>query len=1438
MKHRLISLITALALCLSLCPPWALAAEASPGWTYDEENRTLTIESDEGCVNWCTTSDVDKANIQTVTISDGVTSIGDSAFAGCRSLTSIEIPDGVESIGNGAFEDCSSLTSIKIPSSVTSIEDRTFFNCTRLTQVEIPNSVTSIKDSAFAGCRSLTSIEIPDGVESIGNGAFAGCRSLTQVEIPDGVESIGNGAFEDCSSLTSIKIPSSVTSIEYRTFLNCRSLTQVEIPDGVESIGDGAFEDCSSLTSIKIPSSVTSIEDRTFFNCTRLTQVEIPNSVTSIKDSAFSGCSSLTSVEIPSSVTSIGVGVFVRCTGLKTLIYPGALKIVGVPTSTAQLAYTDDGNGGVIVEIVSEGQQADGNFIPENIGGKPVTSIKNCKQHTGGTATCVQKAVCSICREAYGDLAPHTFDNDGSCSVCQKQAGVKVENSDGTITYYGTINDVAWSEDPITLLADGVLPAHIGDYKLNLTVEQGVKLTIPAGHGLTAASLTNNGTIVNEGTIKLENAGSDDIKNLNLTGSGTVRVEDKVYENNGSELIGDLDFSSKDLIPTGDGYRWDPDTKTLTLSNVKIGGKVTLPDDTVTVKTEGQCSIGELTPPGYSGDPNPEKTKLTFTGPGTLTVQQGINLSGGDGNAITVDAGATVIANGRIVIGASGAVNSVVTVNGTLTVESTNNTALSAGMVTVGPSGKLSVSGLIGVMVNGMTDHAGVIHTGLFTIAQGGSFQATYTDHGLLHQDTSTLPDDLNAGDVFVIPSGYLPLDCEVQKSGGSIKLVKLGTSDPYPSPLTIHNHGWSWSYDASQHWQVCTNPTKCGSTYNQAPHSGSPCSVCGYSRPIDPPRPTYYRVTYASGGGQGTPPSGTQKTAGSRFRLAENSFTLAGWEFSGWEYDGKVYQPGELFTMPRRSVTFTAQWTELPPETYAVTFDPNGGSGSMDPGTATENVPFVLPACAYTAPEGQEFVTWAIGAENGPKVPPDGEYVFTENTTVYAIWKDLPPKPPETYAVTFDPNGGSGSMDPGTATEHVAFVLPACACTAPEGQEFDTWAIGSLDGPKVPPGGEFVFTENTTVYALWKDLPPKPPETYAVTFDPNGGSGSMDPGTATENVAFVLPACAYAAPKNHEFDTWAIGAPDGPKVPPDGEFVFTENTTVYALWKEIPQPPTPPTPPAASSPSGGGGSVVRYRITVEDAEYGAVEANCDSAASGTVIKLTAAADAGYALSELTVEDSRGQKIPVTDRLTFVMPNRDVTVAASFAPVPDQPCSGGYGCPSRPYQDLDPKAWYHAAVDAAIQRGLLAGFEDGTFRPGGLLTRGQLAQILYNQAGRPPVDGGGSFSDVPSGVWYASAVRWMAAQGIAGGYGDGRFGPDDSITREQLAVMLWRYFGSPAATAQTLQFSDAAQASGWAVDALLWASEKGVLKGKGGNVLDPKGLTTRGEAAQMLYPLS
>ena len=158
----------------------------------------------------------------------------------------------------------------------------------------------------------------------------------------------------------------------------------------------------------------------------------------------------------------------------------------------------------------------------------------------------------------------------------------------------------------------------------------------------------------------------------------------------------------------------------------------------------------------------------------------------------------------------------------------------------------------------------------------------------------------------------------------------------------------------------------------------------------------------------------------------------------------------------------------------------------------------------------------------------------------------------------------------------------------------------------------------------------------------------------------------------------------------------------------------------------------------------------------------------------------------------------------------------------------------YPAVEKAAS-GLLTGFEDGTFRPSGQLTRAQLAQILYNLAGKPPVQVRSLFADAAPDAWYANAVAWAAGHGVASGYGNGRFGPNDSITREQLAVMLWRYSGASAST-HVLPFSDAEQASSWALDALRWAAEKGVVNGSGTQLL-PQGTATRAQTARMLKNL-
>ena len=315
-------------------------------------------------------------------IPDSVTSIGESAFFGCKSLTSINIPGSVTSIGRGAFRWCKSLTSINIPNSVTSIGNSAFGECKSLTSINIPDSVTSIGESAFSGCKSLTSINIPDSVTSIGGHAFSGCDSLTSINILDCVTSIGDSAFSQCEALTSINIPDSVTSIGGWAFSGCKSLTSINIPDSVTSIGGHAFSGCDSLTSINIPDSVikmagnpfvnwhgslynesksfiyendvlfnadktiiiayraddesynvpntvTSIGDWAFAQCESLTSINIPDSVTSIGDLAFLRCESLTSINIPDSVTSIGYWAFCECKNLKPEIKDDIIKRFG-----------------------------------------------------------------------------------------------------------------------------------------------------------------------------------------------------------------------------------------------------------------------------------------------------------------------------------------------------------------------------------------------------------------------------------------------------------------------------------------------------------------------------------------------------------------------------------------------------------------------------------------------------------------------------------------------------------------------------------------------------------------------------------------------------------------------------------------------------------------------------------------------------------------------------------------------------------------------------------------------------------------------------------------------------------------------------------------------------------------------------------------------------
>ena len=171
---------------------------------------------------------------------------------------------------------------------------------------------------------------------------------------------------------------------------------------------------------------------------------------------------------------------------------------------------------------------------------------------------------------------------------------------------------------------------------------------------------------------------------------------------------------------------------------------------------------------------------------------------------------------------------------------------------------------------------------------------------------------------------------------------------------------------------------------------------------------------------------------------------------------------------------------------------------------------------------------------------------------------------------------------------------------------------------------------------------------------------------------------------------------------------------------------------------------------------------------------------------------------------------------------------------SKRFADVADTDWSSDAVAFASAHELFSGTSETTFSPDQAMSRGMLATVLYNLEGRPDQALTGGYSDVSSDAWYAGGVAWAAENGIASGYGDGQFGPDDSITREQFVVMLWKYAGSPKADSQSLDFTDADQASGYAKEALCWAVEQGILSGYTDGQLIPGGTATRAQAAQML----
>ena len=503
---------------------------------------------------------------------------------------------------------------------------------------------------------------------------------------------------------------------------------------------------------------------------------------------------------------------------------------------------------------------------------------------------------------------------------------------------------------------------------------------------------------------------------------------------------------------------------------------------------------------------------------------------------------------------------------------------------------------------------------------------------------------------------------------------------------------------------------------------------------------------------------------------------------------------------------------TVTPPSVvnYTVAFDSQGGSAVASQ-TVTAGGKAAKPGDPTRS--GYNFGGWYRDSDCTTAWSFDTDTV-TGDVTLYAKWTE---PLPDICTVAFDSQGGS-AVPSQTVTAGGKAAKPGDPTRSGYNfggwyQESDCTTAWSFDADTV--------TGDITLYAKWTE---PLPDTCTVAFDSRGGS-AVPSQTITAGGKAAKPGDPTRS--GYNFGGWYRDSDCATPWNFDADTV-TGDVTLYAKWTAQSTGGgsgggggsyTPPTyPPAVEKPSAGG------TVTVSPSRPG----------TGDKVTVRPQPDSGYEVDKVTVTDKNGRPVAVTKNpdgtYSFTQPSDTVKVEVSYKTTETKPADTPW---SNPFRDVAENVWYSEAVRYVAENGLMEGYSSGQFGPNDNLTRAQLAQILHSKEGKPGVNYLLQFGDVAGGAWYTEAVRWAAAQGIVGGYEDGRFGPNDNITREQLAMMLWRYAGSPAA-AEELRFSDAEQISRYALDAMRWAVENGIMSGYDNSQLGPRGLATRAQIAQML----
>ena len=565
--------------------------------------------------------------------------------------------------------------------------------------------------------------------------------------------------------------------------------------------------------------------------------------------------------------------------------------------------------------------------------------------------------------------------------------------------------------------------------------------------------------------------------------------------------------------------------------------------------------------------------------------------------------------------------------------------------------------------------------------------------------------------------------------------------------------------------------------------------------------------ITFNASGGSGSMDSVTVN-AGTIYILPACGFTApADQEFKAWEIGGTEYKVGDSYTV-LVDTEIKALWENsvITPTTYTVTVSNDGnGTASASHAKAAAGTEITLTATPNT---GYHFKEWEV-INGGVTIKDDKFLMPNDNVEIKAIFeKDASPAPTE-FTITVKTDGnGTASASYAKAIVGTEIILTATPNT---GYHFKEWQV--INGGVTIKDDKFLMPDtNVEIKAIFEEDAPPAPTEFIVTFDGNGGTPSVGSMTTTDRKLTSLPSASRSG--SYSFYGWYTEKSGGTKITTDT--VFHTNATVYAHWTYT---------------GGGGGGynppVTYYTLRFETG--GGSDIPSVQGTYNTYIDLTKYVPTwrGHAFIGWYSERS------LTNKVSGVYLTKDMTVYAGWR-VDENP-----GTDVNPFTDISEKDWFYGDVMFVYENGLMLGTSKTLFSPHGTVMRGMMATILWRMEGSPVPKGKNSFTDVEAGKWYADAITWTAENGIFAGYGKDKFGPDDPITREQLAAIFYRYAdykGYDLTVKGDLdKFKDADKITDYAKTAMQWAVGSGLVKGKSGNLLDPQGTATRAEIAAMLH---